>query len=75
MASGCVPCIRGWRGADRLYPAEYVFQSLDEAADMILQHRRDYAARAAACREFARGAFDFRALYRELDALFSEPTT
>lgn len=75
MASGCVPCIRGWSGAGRLYPEEYVFQSLDEATDMILQHRRDYAARAAACREFARDAFDFRTLYAALDALFSEPTT
>ncbi len=75
MASGCVPCIRGWDGADQLYPPEYVFQDLDEAVAMILEHREDHERRSAACRDFARDAFDFWNLYRDLDALFTgQPT-
>lgn len=75
MASGCVPCIRGWDGANQLYPPDYVFDDLGEAADMIVRHRADHVRRAAACRDFARSAFDYRHLYAELDALFAEKTT
>ena len=75
MASGCVPCIRGWVGADRLYPAEYVFGDLDEAAAMISAHRADFVERSTRCRDYAHAAFDFRSLYRELDELFAEQTT
>ena len=75
MASGSVPCIRGWRGADQLYPTEYVFEGLDEAAAMILRCRADHPRRSAECRDQARAAFDFRVLYRELDAIFVEQPT
>ena len=37
MAAGTVPIIRNWHGADRLYPARYVFASLDQAADLVLR--------------------------------------
>ena len=35
MAAGSIPVIRDWRGSDLLYPGEYVFQTVDDAVELI----------------------------------------
>ncbi|GAB4318502.1 MAG: hypothetical protein Kow0074_07740 [Candidatus Zixiibacteriota bacterium] len=35
MLSGCVPLIHTWRGSDRLYPNQFLFNTPDEAVDLI----------------------------------------
>lgn len=38
MATGCVPVIWNWPGADRVWPSEYVVSSVEEAAQKVLSH-------------------------------------
>ena len=40
MAQGCIPIIRDWKSADRLYPKEYVWHDVSDAAGKILAFRR-----------------------------------
>jgi len=39
MAAGCIPVIRNWPGADRLYPRCFVFTTVREAVEFILKSR------------------------------------
>jgi glycosyltransferase involved in cell wall biosynthesis len=36
MASGCVPLILPWEGADELYPEKYVFKTIDSMVDKVI---------------------------------------
>lgn len=36
MASGCIPLILPWEGADELYPEEYVFKNTDEMVSKVV---------------------------------------
>jgi glycosyltransferase involved in cell wall biosynthesis len=38
MATGCVPVIWNWPGADRVWPSEYVVSSVEEAAQKVLSN-------------------------------------
>ena len=58
MASGAVPVIRDWPGADQIYPTGYVFHDSDEAAATIAGLLPAHARHQAACRRFARERFD-----------------
>lgn len=61
MASGAVPVIRSWEGADQVYPKEYVVPDVPAAACLIDQVRTDergIAGRAAALQEYARARFE-----------------
>ena len=40
MASGAIPIIRNWEGADLLYPQRFVFSTIDEAIDLIIKWRQ-----------------------------------
>lgn len=47
MATGCVPVIWNWKGADGVWPSEYVVSSIDEAVQKVLSNSpsntfRDY---------------------------------
>lgn len=72
MASGAVPVIRNWDGADMLYPSEHVFADVDEAAGRILAYQRDPQAFAAAAEQahaFAAGHFDQEPICRTYEQL------
>lgn len=60
MAAGCVPAIRDWEGAGRIYPAQYVACTVEDLVEMIQRHTvNDYFEReSAACRAYAASWFD-----------------
>jgi glycosyltransferase involved in cell wall biosynthesis len=73
MASGAVPVIRNWAGADELYPARHVFGSVDQAVKLI-QSSNDPIARATegeACRAFAANHFDATKIAGSYDRLIA----
>jgi len=71
MASGSVPVIRNWAGADSLYPSRYVFGSVEEAVELVLRHNDDAARRAESdfARAYAAKHFDRRKIATTYDRL------
>lgn len=60
MAAGCIPAIRDWEGADRIYPRSYVAGTVEDLAAMIERHAGIdvFERESIACREFASRRFD-----------------
>lgn len=60
MASGCVPAIRDWLGAGRIYPEEYVARTVEDLAAMIQGRTRSeiFERESGKCRLYAAGRFD-----------------
>ena len=60
MASGCVPAIRDWEGADRIYPAKYVGPTAEVLANLILNNTEvsTFERESEYCRAFAQERFD-----------------
>jgi glycosyltransferase involved in cell wall biosynthesis len=60
MASGCVPAIRDWEGAGRIYPPKYVEGSIESLAGMILRNSQleTFMAESDYARRFAQERFD-----------------
>ncbi len=74
MATGAIPIIRNWAGADKLYPPEFVYQDADEAVNLILHsiNSETYLQRSEACRTFARTHFDNVSICTKYEKLFDE---
>jgi glycosyltransferase involved in cell wall biosynthesis len=73
MAAGSIPIIRNWIGADRLYPARYVFASVDQAVDLV-RRWSDPAPRELeqeACRELACRHFHLTEITEQYDSLIA----
>ena len=73
MASSAVPIIRNWAGADQLYPARYVFESVDQAVKLV-RAWSDPSVRARegeACGAFAMKNFDQVRIAESFDRLIS----
>lgn len=70
MLSGCLPLIHSWRGAERLYPNDCLFDSPDEAIAM-LQRWRDMDSRqmARAHRDFIVDRYNWDDRLDEIDQL------
>jgi glycosyltransferase involved in cell wall biosynthesis len=60
MASGSLPIIRNWAGAELLYPGRFVFRTLEEAAELIqgLKTVREYPEECRAVRQYAQAHFN-----------------
>lgn len=60
MAAGCVPAIRDWVGAGRIYPAHYVEGTVDRLVAMIERHTTSetFERESSACRAYAASRFD-----------------
>jgi glycosyltransferase involved in cell wall biosynthesis len=74
MAAGAIPIIRNWEGADRIYPAKYVFSSLEEAVEKVLHWKSSpeiYQAEADFCRKYALEKFDQEAVCDQMEELFA----
>ncbi len=71
MAAGCVPAIRNWEGASRIYPPEYVAATMDELASLIHQNTEPSRFNQASsfCRQFARERFDQEMVCDRLEAI------
>jgi hypothetical protein len=73
MAAGSIPIIRNWTGAERLYPSRYVFESVEQAVDLVRQWS-DPASRELeqeACREFACRHFHLTEITEQYDSLIA----
>lgn len=73
MAAGSIPIIRNWAGADKLYPAQFVVNSVDAATSLIhsyLQQDR-YHSTASSIRQFARENFDIPVIISHFEKLFA----
>ena len=64
MAAGSIPVIRSWTGAERLYPREYVFTSLDGAVERILKMMptKRYWKLSRSCQTYSQATFDCHAI-------------
>ena len=74
MAAGCIPVIRAWEGADRIYPGRFRFGAIDEAAARVRHWHQAgrYQATVEACRVFARERFDQSQILEKLKWLLTE---
>jgi glycosyltransferase involved in cell wall biosynthesis len=68
MASGSIPIIRNWKGAELLYPEEYVFCNPEEAVDLILHYSKSeyYEVARQKNRLFAMQNFDVKKIIKEI---------
>jgi glycosyltransferase involved in cell wall biosynthesis len=68
MVSGSIPIVRNWKGADLLYPEEYVFCSPEKAVDLILHYSKPehYEAARQKNRMFAQQHFDAKRITKEI---------
>jgi glycosyltransferase involved in cell wall biosynthesis len=79
MASGCLPVVRGWDGADWQYPAKYIhpydedaFVSSATRAILEWAESPGLNAEGAACAEYVRTHFDLPLILGQYDALMTE---
>lgn len=72
MASGALPVVRQWPGADELYPAEYGFHEVGAAVDLIERLQPQFEERSAACRRYARERFDVGLIAAQYLRLFEQ---
>jgi glycosyltransferase involved in cell wall biosynthesis len=73
MASGAIPVIRNWAGADLLYPKEFVFETIDDAVRLIRKWhtQNDYVPRCEAARKYAQDYFDTPLIIEQYKQLLS----
>ncbi|MEW6180633.1 MAG: glycosyltransferase [Chloroflexota bacterium] len=77
MASGAIPVIRNWAGADDIYPQKYIFNSIEKAVDLIQSTRAKeiHSLEAAFVKSYAYQNFDQSIIipkYEEIFAQFEE---
>lgn len=71
MAAGCIPVIRNWEGADRIYPGRFQFESVEEAVEKVRGWHtpETFMDTAQACRKFAVAHFDSGLILDKLERL------
>lgn len=69
MASGAIPVIRNWQGADSLYPKKFVFKTVDQAVELILKWNRtkNYPDQCEFVKQYARERFDRNIVIQQYD--------
>ncbi|MCG8650210.1 MAG: glycosyltransferase [Pirellulales bacterium] len=68
MASGAIPIIRNWNGADQMYPECFVYRDIDEAVQMVLAFGSNdrYDQLSQYCVAFASEHFDVESVWSQL---------
>jgi glycosyltransferase involved in cell wall biosynthesis len=71
MASGAIPVIRNWVGADFLYPERFIFKTVDEAVKLILKCKtgENYPPLYDEVKKYARDNFDKPIILKKYDQL------
>ncbi len=72
MAAGCVPVVRRWAGAAELYPNALLFDTAEQAAQLIRELSADpaaFAALSARAQAEARERFDLRVVMPQIESL------
>jgi glycosyltransferase involved in cell wall biosynthesis len=74
MASGAIPIVRNWAGAETLYPQQFIFDSCSQAVDLIMAHtdRRDFVSESDASRQYALGRFDSERILAQYSSMLGE---
>jgi glycosyltransferase involved in cell wall biosynthesis len=74
MASGSLPVIRNWPGAELLYPDRFVFSDLDEAVELILKLKtaRQYSDECRTVKAYAQSHFDQTVVGCQYEQLLSD---
>ncbi len=76
MLSGCLPLIHTWRGADQLYPNEFLFNTPGEAVALIRRlHSQDLDAIRCDNREFIATRYNWTEKLNEIDELLDRVLT
>jgi glycosyltransferase involved in cell wall biosynthesis len=70
MAAGCIPIIRNWEGACRIYPPKYVVETVEDAARAVAQWNRPgcLADEQDYCRRYSQERFDLKAICNKLES-------
>ncbi|MFC1736969.1 glycosyltransferase [Candidatus Hydrogenedentota bacterium] len=73
MAAGCIPIIRDWKGAEKLYPPRFVYSTVDQAVELIRKYRDPaiYEQTIAEVKEYARTNFHVPCIAAKYAELFS----
>ncbi len=70
MATGCIPVIRNWVGADRIYPPRYISGSASHLVQQVLQQTEceSFRIESEYCRTFSASRFDIKPIASKLKA-------
>ncbi len=71
MASGAIPVIRDWKGADTVYPSRYIISSKEEAVKAVIRGEWQ-ADKVESRKKFARQKFDCQAIIKRIENLCIE---
>jgi len=71
MATGCVPTVRNWEGASKIYPAKYVGNSIESLTMLIEKHSQieQFEYESNVCRFFAQEQFDQKMICDKIEAV------
>jgi glycosyltransferase involved in cell wall biosynthesis len=74
MASGALPMILSWPGADDVYPAEWIHDSADEIVAHILEiaDKKSWVAHGEECHEFVQSRYSVEEVCRQWEELIWE---
>lgn len=74
MASGSIPVIYNWEGADLVYPAKYIVRNLEEAVDLILKHNMGVSDNTEIqnLKNYAREHFGLEDILSKYDNMFDQ---
>ena len=74
MASGAIPVIRNWPGADLIYPSKYVHESISEAVELIKNCKasEQYVKNTIEVKYYARQNFDQTKILPVYEQLFEQ---
>lgn len=73
MASGVLPLIHDWLGADQLYPRQYVFTTPEDSVRLIKTlEASDRKALGAECRKFISERYDNRRQLAKIETLIAQ---
>lgn len=73
MASGVLPLIHDWLGAEQIYPKRYVFTTPDDSVRLLRElERGDRPALQKECRQFIAERYDNRRQLQKIENLISQ---
>lgn len=77
MAAGCIPIIRDWVGAERIYPAKFVMPTIENMASKIIEinSTNSYLENSEFARKFSHKRFDDDIIHKKLEGIILQELT
>jgi glycosyltransferase involved in cell wall biosynthesis len=71
MATGAIPVIRDWEGANRIYPDKYVVSTVEEMADQVLRNSEilSFETESSFCKSFSQERFDDERVCNQIESI------